>query len=68
MAIITPNVGVGNASLAMPLVTPGYPMASVPHSNPIAAQEEQQTQSSAVGSPVRDAALAQVGEQTSRVV
>ena len=33
MAIITPSV-VSNASLAMSLVTPGYPMVSVEKSNP----------------------------------
>ena len=36
MATITPNLGVGTASLAMALVTPGWPLASVPASNPIA--------------------------------
>jgi hypothetical protein len=68
MAIIAPDIGKGTVSSRSPLITPGYPMASVPHSNPIAATEEQQTQSSGVDSAVRDASLAQVGEQASRVV
>lgn len=63
MALITPNF---NPSTA--LQTPGYPMASVPHSNPIALTEEQQTQNSGVDSPVRDASLAQAGDSSNRVV
>jgi hypothetical protein len=36
MAKVTPNIGVGTASLASALITPGWPLASVPASNPIA--------------------------------
>ena len=68
MASIKPEIGVGTASLSMPLVTPGYPMASVPHSNPVAVTEEQQTQTSGVDSAVRDASLAQAGHASDRVV
>lgn len=63
MANITPVVSNSQA-----LITPGYPMASVPHSNPIAAIEEQQTQTSGVDSAVRDASLAQGGHQADRVI
>ena len=36
MANLTPNIGVQPASLGSPLITPGWPLASVPASNPIA--------------------------------
>lgn len=36
MASITPEIPSGNASLPSPLITPGWPLASVPMSNPIA--------------------------------
>jgi hypothetical protein len=38
MAIITPNIGVGTASLGSALITPGWPLANVPSSNPLAGR------------------------------
>jgi hypothetical protein len=36
MSVLTPHIGIGTASLKSPLITPGWPLASVPASNPIA--------------------------------
>ena len=70
MATITPNLGKGTASLASALITPGYPMAVVPKSSPLAGQIP--PAAPLIGEPGvsvrRDASLAQVGEQDSRVV
>jgi len=67
---VTPNVGVGNASLASPLITPGYPMAVVPKSSGLAGQIP--PAAPLVGAPGvsvrRDASLVQAGEQSSRVI
>jgi hypothetical protein len=67
-SIITPNIGVGTASLASALITPGYPMAAVPRSSPLAGIAEPAVPLPANQSVRRDASLAQVGEQAERVV
>jgi hypothetical protein len=38
MATIIPVIPAGSASLPSPLTTPGWPLASVPASNPIAGR------------------------------
>jgi hypothetical protein len=68
MATITPNIGVGTASLASALITPGYPMAAVAKSSPLSGLAEPSVMLPAGQSVRRDASLAQVGEQASRVV
>ena len=68
MATVTPNIGVGTASLASALVTPGYPMAAVPQSNPLSGVVNPTGQLPADQSLRRDASLLQVGEQSSRVI
>ncbi len=67
MAVITPNF---NPSTA--LATPGYPMAAVPKSSPLStmpsASNPPVTPLPAGQSAERDAALAQAGDQSNRVV
>ena len=68
MALITPNVGVGNASLASPLRTPGWPLASVPASNPIAGNPGTTPGMNATDAADLLAAATEVGNQANRVV
>ena len=68
MATVTPNIGVGTASLASSLVTPGWPLASVPASNPIAGLPGSSPEPNTVDATNLTASLTQVGKQTSRVV
>ena len=43
MADITPVLPLGTASLGSPLITPGWPLATVPASNPLAGAPATQT-------------------------
>ena len=69
-SIITPNIGVGNASLASALITPGYPMAAVAKSSPLAQMAPPFAAELPIPSATvrRDASLTQVGEIAQRVV
>ena len=67
MATITPNISV-NASLASPLITPGYPMVAVPKSNPNADQEQAAAIAGKSVAAVRDAALVQSGHIADRTI
>jgi hypothetical protein len=69
MAKITPNIGVGTASLAMPLMTPGYPLAVVQKSSPLAEMGAPAATDLPIPSITvrRDASLTQVGEIASGV-
>jgi hypothetical protein len=68
MAIITPNIGVGTTSLASPLITPGWPMASVPASNPIAGNPGTTPGMNATDTADLLAAATEVGNQANRVL
>jgi hypothetical protein len=67
-SIITPNIGAGTVSLASALITPGWPMASVEKSNPLAGVPNPTAQLPADQSLRRDASLNQAGELAERVV
>jgi len=68
MAIITPNIGVGTTSLASPLITPGWPLASVPASNPIAGNPGTTPGMNATDAADLLAAATQAGNQANRTV
>jgi hypothetical protein len=69
MAAITPNVGVGTASLGSPLITPGFPMAAVQKSSPLAEMGPPAAAELPIPSATvrRDQSLTQAGEIASGV-
>jgi len=68
MAIITPNIGKGTTSLASPLIAPGWPLASVPASNPIAGNKGTTPGMNATDTADLLAAATQAGNQANRTV
>ena len=68
MANITPPTGAGTASLGSPLITPGYPLASVPMSNPNAAVEVAAGQTDGQETAARQTAKHQSSHDADRVV
>jgi len=70
MSAVKPNIGVATASLSSPLITPGWPLASVQQSNPVAAVENKEvktTPASAHQSAARATALTQSGHTSDGV-
>jgi hypothetical protein len=70
MAIIDPKV-LGNKSLSLPLITPGWPMVVVPMASPIAANILKETDaqiSSPTQSAVHKTVLTQSGHLGDRVI
>lgn len=67
-AQVLPNIGVGTASLGSALITPGYPLAVVPKSSPLAGVPNPTVRLPADQSLRRDATLAQIGETAARIV
>jgi hypothetical protein len=71
-AIVVPEVGPGTISSRSPLITPGWPLASVPAANPIAAGPNSPAQTSDpsdAGQVARQTrALAQANETNSRLI
>jgi len=65
MAVVNPPIPPGTASLPNPLITPGWPFASVPGSNPIAVIGSEDAVSEATEIT---AAVAQTSNTTGRVV
>ena len=63
MANITPIVSNSQA-----LITPGYPMVSVAHSNPVALIEEKQTSGNSLVTTVKQSSLVQSGHTSDRLV
>jgi len=71
MANIKPNIDPGTNSLSSPLITPGWPMAVVPASDPLMGEEEPQ-----LPDPINDKttgalyqqALVQSGHTSDRVI
>jgi hypothetical protein len=70
MAIIVPEIGNPNASLASSLITPGYPMVVVAHSHPLAPVVLKETPTVArelvVASATIQKAIVQSGHQNDR--
>lgn len=66
--IVVPDVGKGTVSLGSPLITPGWPLASIPASNPLAGSLGTSPQPNSVDQTLRDMMLLQAGETDSRVV
>ena len=69
-SIVTPSIGVGTNSLANPLITPGYPMAAVPKSSPLAGAlpPVAPLPNTTATSVLRDLSLTQAGEIAKRVI
>lgn len=68
MATIKPNTGVGTASLASSLITPGYPMAAAPMASPHATAEAAAGKTDGQAHTLRDKILHQAGHDSNRSV
>lgn len=69
-SLVTPNIGPSNASLGSPLITPGYPMAVIPKSSPLAEMGAPAAAELPIPSATvrRDSSLTQAGEIAKRVI
>lgn len=68
MAKITPNIPALTVSLPSALITPGWPMASVPASNPIAGSAGTSQQPNATDAALIEDALVQSGNVSNSVI
>jgi hypothetical protein len=68
MAIITPVIPSGTVSLGSPLITPGWPLASVPASNPIAGNAGTSPEPNATDAALLYQAEVQSGHTSDRVI